>query len=298
MVKSNLILYLLGNKGLRVLEALIDAGFTPAIKAVIFAPDKAVRKDYSEEITALCLLNNIPVWSRTSLEASSLKSEYAMAIGWRWIIDKTQHHRVIVFHDSLLPKYRGFAPLVSQLINGETTIGVTVLFAVDEYDKGPIISQRSVDIKYPIKVDSAIKAIIPLYQEQALTVLENITDNIPLVGLDQDESQASYSVWRDDKDLQIDWGLSGQVIRRLVDATGFPFNGAYTMLDGRRIELMEVEEVEDLHLEFRHVGKTIRFDDEMPVIICGSGMLKVVSARWYDSKENIAKWPRFRMRFE
>ena len=49
-----------------------------------------------------------------------------------------------------MPKYRGFAPLVNSLVNGEKIIGVTALFASEEYDNGDIIMQSSVDITYPI----------------------------------------------------------------------------------------------------------------------------------------------------
>jgi methionyl-tRNA formyltransferase len=53
-------------------------------------------------------------------------------------------------HDSLLPKYRGFAPLPNALINGEREVGVTALFASEEYDMGDIVCQRRLAVEYPM----------------------------------------------------------------------------------------------------------------------------------------------------
>ena len=69
---------------------------------------------------------------------------FKFAIGWKWIIDNTS--QLIVLHDSLLPKYRGFSPLVNSLINGDTLTGVTALFASSEYDKGEIIEQAQIGL--------------------------------------------------------------------------------------------------------------------------------------------------------
>jgi methionyl-tRNA formyltransferase len=60
------------------------------------------------------------------LAENEICSDFNIAISWRWMLKVSN---LIVIHDSLLPKYRGFSPLVNMLINGEDTLGVTVLFA-------------------------------------------------------------------------------------------------------------------------------------------------------------------------
>jgi methionyl-tRNA formyltransferase len=57
---------------------------------------------------------------------------------------------LVVFHDSILPQYRGFNPLVSALINGDSRVGVTAM-GTDEFDKGDIIGQRTIAINIPSK---------------------------------------------------------------------------------------------------------------------------------------------------
>ena len=54
--------------------------------------------------------------------------------------------KLIVFHDSVLPKLRGFNPLVTSLINGYEEIGVTVLYGTEDFDRGEIILQKKVNI--------------------------------------------------------------------------------------------------------------------------------------------------------
>ena len=80
-----------------------------------------------------------------------------MAVSWRWMI-KHPKNKLIVFHDSILPKYRGFAPLVNMLINGEKEIGVSAIFGADEYDS-EIISEKTT-ISYPIKIQKPFRLIM------------------------------------------------------------------------------------------------------------------------------------------
>ena len=84
-------------------------------------------------------------------------ADFSIAVAWKWLIK--QKDILIVLHDSLLPKYRGYLPLVSQLINGEKEIGVTSFFANDKYDEGDIIYSSKIDIKYPITIEQAINQI-------------------------------------------------------------------------------------------------------------------------------------------
>ena len=62
-----------------------------------------------------------------------------------------------------MPKYRGFAPVINSLINGEKKVGVTALYANSDYDKGDIIFQESLKLNYPAKIKNVIKDLIPLY---------------------------------------------------------------------------------------------------------------------------------------
>ena len=110
------------------------------------------------------------------------KSDLSIAAGWRNLLP-TSPGKLIIFHDSLLPKYRGFNPLVTALINGDDVLGVSALWAAENYDEGEIIFQEKVTIAYPIKIKQAIDTIEPLYAnltKNVLSVFETIINSLVL----------------------------------------------------------------------------------------------------------------------
>lgn len=288
--KANL--YLMTQKGLSVLEALIDRGLHKFINQVIVGGDQHVEHDFSSEIIDLCKKNAIA----QVLKKATVPAAYSFAVSWRWMIDC--EGELIVLHDSLLPKYRGFAPLVNQLIKGENEIGVSAIFAEEEYDKGKIIAQERLQITYPIKIGEAIEKISGLYAKLVLSLMERIfLQNENLEGEIQDETQSSYSLWRDEEDYQIDWNQSAGVIKRFIDAVGNPYKGAFCTMDGKRVRIYSTLEIEDVKIENRHPGKIIFMEDGFPVVVCRTGLLKITEACFEDSGESIFPIKKFRTRF-
>ncbi len=286
-------LFLMGYKGYHVLRDAVGV-FQHLFKEVIVARDPNVSNDYFAEIVALC--NEVGLrWIERS-SARPVGTGYAVAISWRWLIDLPPH-RLIIFHDSLLPRYRGFNPLVSYLINGETNIGVTALFGADEYDRGDIIAQASVEIDYPIKIARAIELITNKYQVLAREIFATIANGQPLVGVPQDESCASFSLWRDDKDYCVPWDKPAEWIARLVDAVGFPYKGASTLVNGSPARLIEVEPIPDVKIENRVPGKVAWVDGRLPIVVCGTGMLKIIEMYEDENAKSLIPLKQFRTRF-
>jgi len=197
----------------------------------------------------------------------------------------------------LLPKYRGFAPLVNTLINGDKMGGVTALFASDEYDRGDMIMQKSIEINYPIKISEVIDNIKPIYYELVEDIYKLILNNQNLPRIKQNEDKATYSPWLDDKDYFIDWDWNAEKIKRFVDAVSYPYDNAKAYLNGNIVKFIDVEVVDDVEIEHRkrHIGKVIFIKDGYPVIICKKGLLKLVDIR--DEKNN-KLMINFRSRFE
>lgn len=286
--------YLMTEKGLHVLQSAIDAGFASLIDKVITNTDAAVANDFSAEITALAQKHNIPC-ERFSAD-STAKSDYSIVVSWRWLIRESAS-KLIVFHDSLLPKYRGFAPLVNALINGEKEIGVTALFASADYDRGGIISQMKIPVIYPTTIQQAITAISDVYSKLALDLLDKIKNNDNLVAMPQAETEATYSLWRDEQDYHIDWNQNAATIERFVNAVGFPYAGAQSGMDGHKITIHSVSLREDVAIENRTAGKVIFTENGKPVVVCGKGLLRIEDAVYHDSGESIFPLKKFRIRF-
>ncbi|WP_423186031.1 formyltransferase family protein [Alishewanella sp. d11] len=273
---QNIAFYLMNSKGLFLLKSFIERFGVNAIGYVVCEQDKAIQYDGFHEIKQLEQNNNIPFYSRTQFDAEieNKFSALKFAIGWRWLIKNETN--LIVFHDSLLPKYRGFAPLVNSLINKEFFLGgVTALFADCKYDRGDIIAQKSTDFSYPIIIEEAIKQIEPLYFELVDEIYTRVLAGEQLSRYKQDESQATYSLWLDHKDYFIDWAWSAEKIKQFIDAVGYPYDDAKARLNDRGINFKEVDVLDDIVVEHRkrHIGKVIFLKQGMPVIVCAKGLL-------------------------
>ncbi|MFC0263487.1 methionyl-tRNA formyltransferase [Fontibacter flavus] len=286
-------LFLMTKKGFLILENLLDKNYRDKISFVCIGRDVAVLDDYSCQIESLCKKYSIHFFFNRELLENEISSDYNIAISWRWIL---KVHNLIVFHDSLLPKYRGFAPLVNMLINGENTLGATALFANEEYDKGDIIFQEKKEIQYPIKISDAIDLICELYLNLSIMVIEAIQNN-NLVGYKQIEEEATYSLWLDEDDYFIDWNWPAEKIKRKIDACGFPFLGAKTYVGNQVVIIQEASVVNDVNIEHRTVGKTIFLEDNYPIIVCGLGLLKITQAKYEDNNQSFFPIKKFRIKF-
>ncbi|WP_290844446.1 formyltransferase family protein [Flavobacterium sp.] len=266
----------MGKKGLECLESIVRWKQQSGQRFFVVAGrDKAIANDYFEDLRTLANASDITFIERT--EATEIPSaEVYFAIGWRWLI-KTQMDKLIVFHDSLLPKYRGFNPLVTALIEGDAEIGVTAIKADREFDKGDVIDSRKVTVTYPIKIERAIDAVSLLYADLISDILSRLTAQ-GIEAKPQDENLATYSLWRDEQDYRVNWNESSERISRTIDAVGYPYNGAVTYIGGEKITIHESEIVQDITIVNRAPGKILMIEDSHPIVVCGSGLLKILHA--------------------
>ena len=286
--------FVMSYKGFFNLKSFVETFGTAKIDFVVAAKDSNVLHDYYSETQQLCSENNIVFYDRKS--TFSLTSAYAFAISWRWLIHTTST-TLIVFHDSLLPKYRGFAPLATALINGEEEVGVTALFASAEYDRGDIIGQKTVAIRYPIKIDEAISLVAPCYFDLIKDITNTIFAGKKVEATEQDEREASYSLWLDDRDYAINWNNSADFIKRFIDSIGYPFKGAKSTIDGKLVRILDAEVEHDVDIPVRHTGKIIFVRNGKPIIVCGTGLLQI--NKMVDDEDNsLLPLKKFRSRFE
>ena len=96
-------LNILGFKGYYALSTISDS-YLSLIDDVVIAEDKKIQKDFFEESSALCISKGIKYFKKNT--EPECKSNYLILIGWRWMV--SEKVKLIIFHDSLLPKYRGF----------------------------------------------------------------------------------------------------------------------------------------------------------------------------------------------
>jgi methionyl-tRNA formyltransferase len=137
-------------------------------------------------------------------------------------------------HGSLLPKYRGRAPINWAVLNGEPRIGMTLHRMVREPDAGDIVDQDGVDIGPRDTAEQAFRKVLPcarrVLARQIGPLLAGTAPETP-----QDPAQATYFGGRKPEDGRIDWTQPSQRIFNLVRAVTDPYPGAFTEIGPARL---------------------------------------------------------------
>lgn len=291
MIKASF--FILTKKGYWVLRNFIEQFGPDFIDLVIIEEDKKIENDYYSEIRKICIDNNIKWFNRK--EKYTISGGICFAISWKWIINQS-NFKLIILHDSLLPKYRGFAPLVTALINGDKKIGVTALWAEDNYDTGRIICQKEIDVNYPKKIAEVIDDLILVYSSIVIEIFQDLTLKKSLLGIEQNESEATYSLWLDEEDYCINWNQDASKIQRFIDAVGSPYNGASSFIENKKVRIFDAETVADVYIENRSPGKIIFLKEGIPIVVCKSGLLRLKEVVDDKNRNSILPLKKFRIR--
>ncbi len=137
-------------------------------------------------------------------------------------------------HGSLLPRYRGRAPINWAVLNGEQETGVTLHHMVKRADAGDIVDQEAV----PVGPDDTAQDVFHKAVKAARLVLERQIDALAKGTAPrrrQDESQATYFGGRKPEDGRIDWTRSARSIYNLIRAVTRPYPGAFTFAGGKKL---------------------------------------------------------------
>jgi methionyl-tRNA formyltransferase len=165
--------------------------------------------------------------------------DLCLVVGWYWILKPDLLKMVpsgwLGIHASLLPKYRGGAPLVWAIINGETETGLSLFYFDEGMDTGDIVAQK----KLVIGPDETIADV--LQKAETLSV-RMVQENYPLLINDtaprfqQDHSKATYVAMRNPEDGQIDWNnMSTMQVYNWIRAQTTPYPGAFTFIGDEKL---------------------------------------------------------------
>ena len=155
----------------------------------------------------------------------------------------------INLHPSLLPKYRGAAPVNWAIIEGEKTTGVSVFRLTEEMDAGDIILQQVLTIDSKDNAQTLNKKLSGLGSKVLLRALDVIaSDKVKFIP--QEHCQASYAPRLKKEQGNIDWNLPAARIVNLIRGLG-PWPGAFTFLGGRRLKIWEAHWSKENHPGFK-----------------------------------------------
>ncbi|MBU1782081.1 methionyl-tRNA formyltransferase [bacterium] len=236
------------NFALPSLEALL--GSNHQILGLITQVDKPSGRGYklqSPPTKILALKKNIPVWQFESIKSQSayefingLNLDLIVIIAYGQIIPdqilSLPKKGSINLHASLLPKYRGAAPINWALIKGEKVTGNTIAWVTKQLDAGDIILQK----EHPISLFDNFGVLHEILAQKGakllLKAIQFIQDT-KAPRLPQDETQASYAPSFKKESLKINWFQPANDIHNFIRAFS-PKSGAFTYLQGKKLKIL------------------------------------------------------------
>lgn len=227
------------------LEALIEAGAN--VVAVVTAPDKPAGRGMQLQQSAVkqyALAQNLPVLQPEKLkdpgflaDLASYKADLQVVVAFRMLPEAVWNMPLlgtINVHGSLLPQYRGAAPINWAIINGEEETGVTTFKLQHEIDTGDILLQKRITILPDDNVGTVYEKLMHAGAEllvetikglAAGTLKETSQTEIPVTGL-----KHAPKIFKEH--TQIDWNKPAGDIHNLIRGLS-PYPAAYTMLQGK-----------------------------------------------------------------
>lgn len=241
---------------------------TPAVAAVakgvpVFTPEKITTPEWLERIAALQPELILSVYYRNMISTKILGLARLGAFN---------------LHGSLLPKYRGRAPINWAVLHGEPRIGMTLHRMVKAPDAGAVVDQESVAIGPRDTAEQAFRKVLPcarrVVARQLDALLAGTARETP-----QDESQATYFGGRNPEDGRIDWTASSAQIFNLIRAVTDPYPGAFVEVQGARLMVWWAEP--DSPATRGRSGRAGEILSVSPLVVAtGSGALELTRIEW------------------
>jgi methionyl-tRNA formyltransferase len=237
--------------GHRTLQALLESEHE--VVGVVTHPvgEGAYERIWSDSVADLAEAHGVPVHLRERPdddelydELRALAPDVMVATNWRtWIpprIFTLPRLGTLNVHDSLLPAYAGFSPLIWALINDEPEVGVTAHIMDETLDAGPIVAQRRVTVGPRDTTADLFEKTLALFGPITVDGLAAIASGRNDFAA-QDRSKASFFHKRSEEDIRIDWTWSAEELDRLVRAQCAPYPQAFCFHQGRRLEIVSAE---------------------------------------------------------
>ncbi|KXU06330.1 Methionyl-tRNA formyltransferase [Streptococcus gallolyticus] len=232
-----------------VLNGLLDDSNYDVL-AVVTQPDRAVGRKKEIKMTPVkevALAHNLPVYQPEKMSGSEEMAEL-MTLGADGIVTAAFGQFLptklldsvdfaVNVHASLLPKYRGGAPIHYAIINGEEEAGVTIMEMVKKMDAGDMIAKASTPITDDDNVGTMFEKLAVIGRDLLLKTLPDyIAGNIKPEP--QDESKATFSPNITPEQERIDWNKSARDVFNHIRGL-YPWPVAHTLLDGKRFKIYE-----------------------------------------------------------
>ena len=269
------------NFAVPILKSIYQNGYS--IPAVYTQPPKKSNRGQKLNKSPINLFSeNISLKIRTpqvlknnneeELYLSELNPDLIVVVSYGQIIPKNllkiPNKGFLNVHASLLPKWRGAAPIQRSIMNLDKETGISIMKINENLDEGPVCDQYSLKISDNINSEELSEKLSLLASEKILDVLDNIyDDNIKF--RDQDHSKATYAKKIQKVEGKINWDENVDKIIGKINGL-YPFPGAFFLYNGERYKILKAEKCYTK-------GKPGSVTSENLEICCGDGSLKVLT---------------------
>jgi methionyl-tRNA formyltransferase len=249
MMPPRIIILSAGRRGIIVSARLLSA--VPEAEFVLVSfREESWEPAFFDDVRQLAMSHRFEfVQSRTLARhaanpALAAPFDLLLAIGWRYVIPREFYGRArmgaYLFHDSLLPSRRGFAPSVWAMLQGDEWTGATLLQMTEGVDEGDIVAQVRVPIRAEDDISILMDRVTAAYCDIAVANIRLLlAGTAPL--RPQEHSQATYGCKRLPEDNRISWKAGRTNIYNLIRACAYPYPGAFAFWMGNRIRIWSAE---------------------------------------------------------
>lgn len=234
-----------------VLKGLVEKGYE--VKAVVTQPDKKVgRKQKITKTPAKIAAEelDIPVYQPVKLSGSSeldeliaMNADFIVTAAYGQFLPtkflNSAKIAAVNVHGSLLPKYRGGAPIQYSLINGDKETGITIMEMVKKMDAGDIYAQKAIEIESDDTAGSLFEKLSYLGRDLLLETLPKISDG-SVQKVTQNEEEVVFSPNITKNQERITSKMTAQEANNLLRGLN-PDPGAYMMVNGKRFKVWKAE---------------------------------------------------------
>jgi len=270
------------------LQALIESRH-PVVAAVT-QPDRPRgrgQRPHAPPVKDLALRHGLPVLQPERLRnedflsaLKALNADLGVVAAYGKILSdavlQIPHKGLINVHASLLPKYRGAAPIHRAVMAGETTTGVTIMRVVKALDAGPMISSASRAIG-PDETSSEVEQALAAIGAEALVKAVDALAGGTAVEIPQEEAQSTYAHRLEKTDGVVDWSRPASAIHNQIRGL-HPWPHAYSDLDGERTILLQSHVETEQQQDGRRVepGTIIEAAGDVLGVQTGKGVLRIL----------------------
>lgn len=287
-----------GEVGFACLDALIDLGTDVAL--VVTHEDAPGEKIWFRSVRDRALGAGVEVMAPQDVNAPATLAairraapEFLFSFYFRQMMSgellSIPSRGALNMHGSLLPRYRGRAPVNWALVHGEKETGVTLHYMDEKPDHGDIVVQRPVRIAR----DDTAKTLTGKMATQAAIALKDVVPKLSegtIRATPQDHSVSTYFGGRRPADGRIDWSQPAEVIRNLIRAVTDPWPGAFTHFGGRKLFVWWAD-TRPAWGGDAAPGSLLVDREGSPLVATGQGALEILDVTWEgESRRSGREW--------